>query len=272
MTIMQSIILGIVQGITEFLPVSSSAHLVLVPFFLGWDIPIEQAFPFDVLVQIGTLFSVVVYFRRDLVEIITTFFSGLKRSTPFEDHRSRLGWYIILATIPAGIAGLLLKSRIEAAFNSPLITGLFLFGTAAILVLAEFIGKRSRTLPFLKWQDALWIGLAQAVAIFPGISRSGATISGGLLRNLQRPAAARFSFLMSIPIMLAAGIVSLKDLSQVPNIITFLPILFIGFLTAALVGYVAIHWLLQFITKRSLYFFALYCAALGLITIMKVYV
>jgi undecaprenyl-diphosphatase len=158
---------------------------------------------------------------------------------------------------------------VEAAFNSPYITGLFLVGTAALLFIAEMVGKRSRTLAFLKWQDALWIGLLQAVAIFPGISRSGSTIAGGQLRNFQRPSAARFSFLMSIPIMLAAGIVSLKDLFQVPGFFSFLPLVLIGFITSGVVGYLSIHFLLRFLNKRSLLIFSLYCLLLGIFTILK---
>jgi undecaprenyl-diphosphatase len=271
MTLVQAIILGIIQGLTEFIPVSSSAHLVLTPYFFGWNIPIEEAFPFDVLVQLGTLAAVIIYFWKDLAEIVTTFFQGLKHSHPFADHRSRLGWYIILATIPAGIAGLLFKGQVEAAFNSPAMTGAFLFVTAAFLFLAEWFGKRNKTLAFIKWPDALLIGIAQIISIFPGISRSGSTISGGMLRNLQRPAAARFSFLMSIPIMLAAGLLSLKDLSNFSDLSAFLPNLLAGFIAAFIVGYITIHWLLRFLNKRSLNIFAIYCAALGVITLVVAY-
>ncbi len=137
MTILQSIILGIVQGLTEFLPVSSSAHLVLVPYFLGWKIPGEQVFIFDVLVQLGTLAAVIIYFRRIIWQVIRAFVTGLVRGKPFEAFESRLGWYLILATIPAGILGVLIKDQVEAAFNSPRITGFFLIVTAIILAAAE---------------------------------------------------------------------------------------------------------------------------------------
>jgi undecaprenyl-diphosphatase len=272
MTIAQAVILGIIQGLTEFIPVSSSAHLVLVPYFLHWVIPIEQSFPFDVLVQLGTLIAVIIYFWRDLAEIVASFLEGLKHAHPFADHRSRLGWYIILATVPAGIAGLLFKDQVEAAFNSPSMTGIFLFVTAALLILAEWFGKRSRTLAFIKWPDALLIGIAQIIAIFPGVSRSGSTISGGMLRNLQRPAAARFSFLMSIPLMLAASLLSLKDLFNIPDLSSFLPMLLAGFVAAVIVGYITIHFMLRFLNKRSLKIFAAYCAALGLVTLFFAYV
>ncbi len=199
MSMLQAIILGIIQGLTEFLPVSSSAHLVLVPFFFGWSLPADQAFAFDVLVQMGTLLAVIVYFRKDLLQIVVGFLQGIIQRRPFGSPQANMGWYLILATIPAGIFGLLVKDKVEAAFQSPVATALFLLGTAAILFISEWIGKRTRPLESLTWKDALWIGCAQAISIFPGISRSGSTIAGGLLRNIERKSAARFSFLMSIP-------------------------------------------------------------------------
>ena len=263
MSFLQSLILGIIQGLTEFLPISSSAHLVLVPYLFGWKFPESQVFPFDVLVQIGTLVAVIIYFWSDLWAILKAFFNGLIQRKPFEDPNARMGWYLIIATIPAGLAGVLLKSKVEAAFNSPRLTAYFLFGTAALLLAAEFFSRRSRKLGSIKWFDALWIGLFQALSIFPGISRSGSTITGGMTRDLERPAAARFSFLMSIPVMIAAGFFSIGDLLQVPNLGSFLPILFVGFVAAALVGYLSIHWLLSFLNKRSLVYFAIYCILLA---------
>jgi undecaprenyl-diphosphatase len=263
MTIIQSIILGIVQGLTEFLPISSSAHLVLVPYLFNWSIPESQVFPFDVLVQLGTLAAVIIYFWNDLWSILRAFVKGIASRQPFASPESRMGYYLILATIPAGISGLLLKSRVEAAFNSPTTTALFLFVTAAFLLIAEWVGKRQRNLTQLNWVDALWIGLFQAVSIFPGISRSGSTMTGGMTRQLDRPSAARFSFLMSVPVMLGAGAVSVKDLLQVPNLSSFLPVMAIGFVTSGVVGFFSIRWLLGFIQKRSLISFAIYCAAVA---------
>ncbi len=264
MTFLQSLILGIVQGLTEFLPVSSSGHLVLVPYLLGWNIPESQIFPFDVLVQIGTLIAVIVYFWNDLWTILKAFFKGLVQRKPFEDPNARLGWYLILATIPAGLAGLFLKSQVEAAFNSPRMTAYFLIGTAVLLLAAEFFSRRNRKLIELKWLDALWIGVFQAISIFPGISRSGSTITGGMTRNFDRPSAARFSFLMSIPVMLAAGALSVLDLIEVPNLGSFLPVLAVGFVAALVVGYLSIHWMLSFVRKHSLIYFAAYCALLAI--------
>ncbi|MCX6055756.1 MAG: undecaprenyl-diphosphatase UppP [Chloroflexi bacterium] len=263
MTILQSIILGIVQGLTEFLPISSSAHLVLIPHFLGWSIPESQVFPFDMLVQLGTLAAVIIYFWSDLWKIIKSFIQGLVSRKPSKDPNSRMGWYLILASIPASISGLLLKDKVAAVFNDPHATAYFLFGTAALLILAETIGKRSRSLGEIKWFDALWIGIFQAIAIFPGISRSGSTIAGGMTRNMDRPSAARFSFLMSIPIMIGAGLVSISDVLKMPDLGKFLPVLVVGFITALLVGYLSIHWLLNFLTKRSFFMFAGYCVLLA---------
>ena len=268
MTLIQSIILGIVQGLTEFLPISSSAHLVLIPHLLGWSLPEAQVFPFDVLVQLGTLVAVILYFWSDLWKILKAFFQGLVARKPFEDPNARMGWYLILASIPAGFSGILLKDKVEAAFNDPNATAYFLFGTAALLILAEMLGKRTRSLTGMKWFDALWMGLFQAMSIFPGISRSGSTIAGGMTRNLDRPSAARFSFLMSIPVMLGAGLVSITDVIKMPDLGSFLPILLVGFVAALLVGYLSIHWLLSFLNKRSFYLFAAYCVLLGAVALI----
>jgi undecaprenyl-diphosphatase len=267
MTILQSLILGILQGLTEFLPISSSGHLVIFPFLMGWNIPIDQAFPFDVLVQLGTLTALIIYFWKDLWGIIKAFVSGLLQRKPFADPQARLGWYLILATIPAGIAGLLIKSTVEAAFSSPAATAGFLFVTAALLLIAEKVGKRSRPFESLTWKDALWVGCAQIISLFPGVSRSGATIAGGMTRDFDRPSAARFSFLMSVPVMLAAGLLSILDLRHAQNLSSFLPVLVVGFVTAAVVGYLAIHWLLKFLTGHSLVYFAIYCLVLGILTL-----
>lgn len=268
MNIIQAIILGIVQGITEFLPISSSAHLVLVPFFLGWKFPADQAFAFDVLVQLGTLVAVIAFFRKDLLGIITAWVKALLKGKPFEDSQARMGWYLILATIPASILGLLFKDSVEAAFQSALAVGVFLLVTAGLLTLAEVLGKRTRTEKDFNWKDALWMGIAQAGAIFPGVSRSGSTITGGMLRHLDRPTAARFSFLMSIPVMLAAGLLSILDLFSMPSLGAFILPLILGFLAAALVGYISIRWLLAYLARRSFYAFAIYCTVLGLLTIV----
>ncbi len=268
MTFLQSLILGIIQGLTEFLPVSSSAHLVLLPHLLGWQIPEEQIFPFDVFIQVGTLIAVIIYFWKDILQVIKAFISGLVQKKPFEDPDARLGWYLILATLPIGFIGLLIKPIIERTFSRPILSGWFLLGTAVLLIAAEFFSRQTRKEDDMKWQDALWIGFFQVLALLPGISRSGATISGGMTRHLERPAAARFAFLLSIPAMLGAGIFSLPDLIEVSNLANFLPVLVVGFIAALLVGYLAIHWLLGLVRKHSLVYFAAYCAIVGLAVIL----
>lgn len=267
MTLLQAIVLGIVQGLTEFLPISSSAHLVLVPYLLNWSIPEEPAFIFDVLVQVATLVAVIVYFWKDLVVILRAWLQGLAQRRPFTDAASRMGWYILLATLPAGLIGLALKDLVEQAFASPVAVAGFLLLTAALLVIAERAGKRNRAMGALNWVDALWIGFGQALAIFPGISRSAATISAGMTRDLERPAAARFAFLISIPIMLAAGLAAGLDLLQVDGFATLLPVFIPGFIASALTGYLSIRWLLSYLTRHSLYGFAIYCTAIALLTL-----
>ncbi len=263
MTLLQALILGIVQGITEFLPISSSGHLVLVPHLLGWEIPADQAFVFDVLVQMGTLVAVIAYFWDDLWGIARGFLTALAHRRPLESAEARLGWYLIVATLPAVVAGLLFKDAVEAAFASPKAVGYFLWGTAALLLLGEAVGKRTRNLAQLHWADALIVGLFQVLALFPGVSRSGSTITGGMVRHFDRPTAARFSFLMSVPVMAGAGVVALKDMLAMPAVgHVALPVA-VGFLAALVSGYAAIRWLLRYLGSHNLLGFALYCVLVG---------
>jgi len=269
MTIFQAFILGIVQGLTEFLPVSSSGHLVLAPYSFGWNIPADQAFIFDVLVQMGTLVAVIVYFWKDVVAITRAIFTGLFQRQPLADPHARLGWQVFVATIPTGLGGLLLKDTVESVFGSIGATAVFLFVTAVLLLLAERVGKRERTVEQITWLDAVLIGCFQLLAVFPGVSRSGSTIVGAMTRNLDRPSAARFSFLMSIPIMIAAGLISIFDLLEMPGLSGFLPQIWTGFITAGIVGYLSIRWLLGYLAKRPLYVFSVYVTIVGLVTLIS---
>jgi len=277
MTILQAIILGIVQGLTEFLPVSSSAHLVLLPYLAGWNLDQGFAFVFDVLVQLGTLAAVIFYFRKDLLEIIKAWLQGIKQRQLFANENSRMGWYLILATIPAGLAGLLLKDKVEAAFSNPVITAVFLFFTSILLVGAEMYHRQveragtGKSLGKMTVADAVVVGIFQALSIFPGISRSGATISGGIFRKMDRRGAARFAFLMSIPIMLAAGVLGVKDLLDVPNVGQMAGLVLIGFALAAVVGYLVIRWFIGYLRGKSLLPFAAYCAVLALVVVAVTY-
>jgi len=267
MTLFQSILLGIIQGLTEFIPISSTAHLLLTQYFLNWHI--LEAFAFDVLVQLGTLLALIIYFWRDLLAILQALLQALLRKKPFGDPQARLGWYLLLATVPAGLAGLLFKDVVENLFKNPEIEAVIrLFMTAALLTAAEWFGKQTRHFDSFNWIDALWIGLCQVLSVVPGASRSGSTLSGGMFRQLDRPAAARFSFLLSIPIMLAAGGVELISLLKTPDLGSLLPDFAVGIITATVVGYLAVHWLLGYLRKHSLHVFAAYCTVLGLVTVV----
>jgi undecaprenyl-diphosphatase len=260
---LQAIVLGIVQGLTEFLPISSSAHLVLVPWLLGWTFDPKTAFVFNVLVQMGTLVAVLIYFRADLLAILRAMWAGVLRRQPLAEPDSRLGWMIALASLPAAVAGLVFKDWVEQAFASPLAVCVFLIVNAALMLGAERLARLQRRLNDVNAGDALAIGSAQALALFPGISRSGSTISAGIVRGLVRPEAARFSFLMSIPVMVGAGLVAGIDLVRSPASLEQVGPILAGFTAAAVVGYLAIRWLLGFLARNSLIPFAAYCTAIG---------
>jgi undecaprenyl-diphosphatase len=263
MTLFQAFVLGIVQGLTEFIPISSTGHLVLVPTLFGWELKSQSAFIFDVLVQWGTLLAVVAYFRSELMVLLRGLWEGLKTRQLFTEPSARLAWLILLSSLPAAIAGLLLKPMVEDAIDSNLAVSIFLIINALILFTSERISRFGRLLQNLEVTDSLWIGFAQILALFPGISRSGSTIAAGLVRNLERGDAARFSFLMAIPVMLGAGFVALLDLSKAADAHAQMGPLLIGFLTATVVGYLAIRWLLKFLARRSLNIFAAYCFIIG---------
>jgi len=260
MTILHSIILGIIQGLTEFIPISSTAHLLIGQRLLG--LPVDDAmFSFLVIVQLGTLISVFAFYWKDLLSIIKAVLD-FRRSTP----ERNLGFYIIIATIPALLAGYLLKDAVEELFRQPMLeAAIRLFTAAVLLTLAEFLSKKNRSLDSMTWADALFVGIMQVISVFPGASRSGTTISGGMFRGFDRPSAARFAFLMSVPVLLAAGGYEMLDVIKMPNLGEFLPLLAVGFITAAIVGWFAIKWLIDYLSKGSLYVFAAYCAVVGAI-------
>jgi len=260
MTILHAFLLGIIQGLTEFIPVSSTAHLLVGQRLLG--LPANDAmFSFLVIVQLGTLVSLFAFYWKDLLGIAN---AALHISRPTPERN--LGFYIILATIPALLAGYLLKDAVEALFKQPMLeASIRLFAAAVLLALAECLTKKNRTLDSMTWFDALIVGVMQVIAVFPGASRSGTTISGGMFRGFDRPSAARFAFLMSVPVMLAAGGYEMLDVLKMPNLSQFLPLLAVGFVTAAIVGWFAIKWLIDYLGRRSLYVFAGYCAVIGTI-------
>jgi undecaprenyl-diphosphatase len=265
MSLVQALILGIVQGATEYIPVSSSAHLVLVPWLLGWP---DATFEFEVLVQMGTLVGVFVFFWNDILAIVQAVTKGILQRKPLGSFEARLGWLVVVATIPAVFFGFLFKDYFEAAFSSPVLAGSLLILTSALLVLAERYGSRTRQLTGLRWLDAVVIGLWQVAAMLPGISRSGATISGAVLNGFNRTAAARFSFLMSIPVLLGAGVVTMADLFNSGTVGEQIPSIAVGFVAAAVSGYLCIRWLLGYLQRHSLYVFAIYCATISVLTIL----
>ena len=269
MSFLQAFILGIIQGLTEFIPVSSTAHLLIVENLLGISPSDDKTFAFSVIIQLGTVFAMLIFFWKDIWQIVEAFFLGIKHKKPFENLYGRLGWLIIVATIPALIAGFLLKDVVQSMFKDPLIeAGARLLVTAVLLTAAEFLDRRERTLESATWLDALSVGLFQVLAIFPGASRSGSTITGGMVRGFDRPSAARLAFLMSAPILLAAGAYESIKAIEMPGTHAFLPLLITGFITAAIVGWFSIKWLLAYISKHSLYVFAIYCAVVGAVVLI----
>jgi undecaprenyl-diphosphatase len=260
MTLLHSILLGIIQGLTEFIPVSSTAHLLIGQKLLG--LPVDDAmFSFLVIVQLGTLISLFAFYWKDLLSIIKATLDFRYSTT-----ERNLGIYIIVATIPALLAGYLLKDAVEELFRQPMLeAAIRLFAAAVLLTLAELFSKKNRSLDSMSWLDALFVGIMQVISVFPGASRSGTTISGGMFRGFDRPSAARFAFLMSVPVLLAAGGYEMLDVIKMPNLSEFLPLLAVGFITAAIVGWFAIKWLIDYLSKGSLYVFATYCAIVGAI-------
>lgn len=256
MSLLQAIILGLVQGLTEFLPVSSSGHLVAVPYLLGWELPSTS---FDVVLHLGSLVAVVAYFWRDIKEITASFF----RHSENDAVGRRLGLFIIIGTLPAVVAGTLLEKKFEELFGEPAYVGLFLIFTGLVLFAGEAVARKTRRLADMKARDSLLIGVAQAVAIAPGISRSGSTISMGMFLGLTRQTAARFSFLLSIPVIAGAAIFKLRHgMGDAPE---GQMVLFLGFVAAALSGFAAIKFLLGFVKHHNLRIFAFYCWAMGLL-------
>lgn len=265
MDLFQALILGIVQGLTEYIPVSSSGHLVLVPWLLGWP---DAPFTFEVLVQWGTLVGVFIYFWRDIGEIVQGVIQGLIKGQPIGTFEAKLGWLVVIATLPAVLFGLLFKDFFESFFSAPIYVGVLIGIASIILVIAERLGSRQRELDSIGWLDAIVIGLWQVITLVPGVSRSGATITGGMVRGFDRPAAARFSFLMSIPALGGAGVVAMKDLLESGNLMGELPALTVGFVAAAISGYFCIRWLLGYLQGHSLYAFAAYRVILSAIVIV----
>lgn len=275
MDITQAIIIGIVQGLTEFLPISSSAHLVYTPYLLGT----ESSLAFDTLLHIGTLIAVVVYFWKDLMEMIKAFFSSLMdlthgqfRNGLREEQFKKLSWMVIIGSIPAGLAGILFKDFFEGLFSNLIAVAIFLIITGFLLYLSEKVSRKvshKTSLKKMSLKSSIIIGIAQACSIAPGISRSGATISTGLFLGLEREFAARFSFLLSIPAILGAALIQIKDISSIFDFTTGVAVA--GFTAAIITSYLAIKIVLKLISERDLLIFAYYCWAVGFLTLILSY-
>ena len=254
MTVWQAIALGIVQGATEFIPVSSSGHLVLVPWLLGWEQP---ALSFIVMLHLGTITGVLLFFHRDWLTIARSTLRWMR--TGRNDTNARLSVLLLVGILPAALVGVLFRNFFETVFQQPLVVALMLLITAALLLISERLGRLKRDISDMTWADSLIIGLAQTLALMPGISRSGATIAAGRLRDMQRDDAARFSFLLLTPLLLGLGIFQTAELAQQGISLSNAEVLAAGFLAALGSSFLVIKWLLNFLRTRSTAIFALYC-------------
>ncbi|MFL0294236.1 undecaprenyl-diphosphate phosphatase [Mycobacterium sp. SMC-18] len=257
----QTIVLAVLQGLTEFLPVSSSGHLAIASrvFFAG-----DAGASFTAVTQLGTEAAVLIYFARDIWRILTAWFGGLtdaaRRTADYW-----LGWWVIIGTIPICVLGLLFKDQIRSGVRNLWVIATAMIVFSAVIALAEYIGKQTRDVEQLTWKDSVIVGLAQCLALVPGVSRSGATISAGLFLGMNRELAARFGFLLAIPAVLASGLFSLPD--------AFKPVtegmsatgaqLAVAILIAFVVGYAAVSWFLKFLVRHSMYWFVGYRVVLG---------
>ncbi len=272
MDILQGLILGIVQGLTEFLPVSSSAHLVFVPAILN----VQSSLAYDTLLHVGSLAAVIGFFWKDIIKILKSFVSSLGDMTKRrfkeglkEDQFKKLAWLIIIGMIPSGIAGIFLKDFFEGFYSNVVATGFFLIITGFLLWGSERVSKRiteRKSVKEMTFKNSLVIGLAQAFAIFPGISRSGATISAALFLGVDRELAARYSFLLSIIAILGAALIQVKDITSLAD--ENIGALIAGFLGALVAGYMAIKLILILIKERGLVIFAYYCWIVGILAII----
>jgi undecaprenyl-diphosphatase len=261
MNALQAIVLGLVQGLTEFLPISSSGHLRIVPALFGWDDP---GAAFTAVVQLGTMAAVLLYFRADLWRIASAWLRSLRDPTVRGDLDARMGWYIILGTIPISVVGLAFKDPIETEFRNLELIGSTLIVFGVVMLAAEAVSRRDRPLREITRRDGFLIGCAQALALVPGVSRSGATISAGLFLNFDRAAAARYSFLLSVPAVVLSGLFEMRHAGEgnLPIGATAL-----ATLLAFVSGYASIAFLLRYLARHSIAVFVGYRLVLGVMVI-----
>ncbi len=261
---LQAVMLGTLQGLTEFLPISSSAHLRIFPELFGWGDP---GAAFTAVIQIGTELAVLIYFRKDIWRIASTWLKSLFKPEYRGQLDARMGWFIIVGSLPIVILGILLKDTIEHDFRNLWVIGTMLIVLGLVLGVADKIGSTDRTIKQITLRDSVLMGLAQALALMPGVSRSGATLSMGRLLGYDREAATRYAFLLAIPAVVGAGIFELDDISDGDNIYGWGPTL-VATAVAFVVGYAAIAWLLRYISTHSYTPFVLYRVALGSATLL----
>jgi undecaprenyl-diphosphatase len=265
MSTLEAIVLGIVQGLTEFLPISSTGHLRIVPAFLGWEDP---GAAFTAVTQLGTMAAVLLYFREDLVRIARAWLGSLNDRAKRREHDARLGWYIVLGTVPIGVFGVLFKDQIETGARDLYVIGTTLIVLGLVLAAAEKVGTRDRDLDQIKTKDGFWVGIAQAAALIPGVSRSGATITAGLFLGLDRAAAARFSFLLSVPAVVLSGLFELSSIIEgEEGQHVGAGALVIATAFAFVFGYASIAFLLRFLASHSTLVFVAYRVVLGVVVL-----
>jgi len=251
MTLFHAVLLGVVQGLGEFLPISSSAHLVIVPWLLNFPDP---GLTFDVALHLGTLIALLAYFYKDWLQLTAAFFRSLTKKPASWDFQERLIWFLIIATIPGALAGYLLENYAETVFRAPALVATMMALMGIVMGIADRFSPKTKSLEKVTFFDSLWVGISQALAIIPGTSRSGVTITVGMLRKMDRPTAARFSFLLSTPIVAGACVLKLKNLfhgNADTNTIA-------GIVVSAVVGYLAIKYMLYFLQRYSYRVYVLY--------------
>jgi undecaprenyl-diphosphatase len=283
MNVLQAVILGIIQGLTEFIPISSSAHLIIVPWLFGWEDKLINSLTFDVALHLGTLIAVLAYFARDWVRLIKAGLASIAERRIGEDPDRKMAWFLIIGTLPAVVVGLLAEKKIEQLFHQPdaphqgsamIAMAVLIAVLGALLFMAERLARHVRSMDQLSLRDIVLIGLAQALAVFPGVSRSGSTITAGLALGLKRETAARFSFLLSAPIIGGAGAKSLLTIFndiQAHGMAGFDIVAFAsGLVAAAVSGYLCIKYLLCFLQKHPTTIFVLYRWALAVMIVAVV--
>jgi len=270
-TLIQATVMGIVQGLTEFLPISSSGHLIIVPALLGWTDPFITSLAFSVMLHMGTLVALLAYFWRDWAALVPAFFASIRDRTVGNDPDRRLAWLLAVTTIPAIVLGVLLNDVIENNVREPGTVAVLLIVAAGLMWVADRWSKRSRDVDSLTVPEAFGIGCAQALALFPGVSRSGISISAGRVLGLERPAAARFSFLMAAPVIAGAGAWEALKLIRGQEPAAAEPVaIVVGFIAALVSGLLAIHYLLRYLARHSLDVFVIYRLVLAALVLLWV--